>query len=200
MSSTYQTQDGVAVIMLDNPPVNGLGHALRTHIMEGLAAAEADGGVKAVVLIGAGRGFSGGADIREFNTPKMGAEPSLRTVLDRIEGLAKPVVAAVHGIAMGGGLELALACHYRVAVKGAEIALPEVKIGILPGAGGTQRLPRVIGLEQALDMIVSGNARRSEALAPLVVRLLSPEETRTGMIVDGRTGAMAPHRSPDFQA
>ncbi|MGD9829320.1 MAG: 3-hydroxyacyl-CoA dehydrogenase NAD-binding domain-containing protein [Hyphomicrobiaceae bacterium] len=167
MSSTYQTQDGVAVIMLDNPPVNGLGHALRTHIMEGLAAAEADGGVKAVVLIGAGRGFSGGADIREFNTPKMGAEPSLRTVLDRIEGLAKPVVAAVHGIAMGGGLELALACHYRVAVKGAEIALPEVKIGILPGAGGTQRLPRVIGLEQALDMIVSGNARRSEALAPL---------------------------------
>jgi 3-hydroxyacyl-CoA dehydrogenase len=121
--------------------------------------------VKAVVITGAGKAFSGGADIREFNSPKALTEPTLHTLIRTAEGLAKPVVAAVHSVCMGGGLELALGCHYRVALPGAQIALPEVKLGLLPGAGGTQRLPRVIGLEAALDMIVSGAPVLSEKLA-----------------------------------
>src|SRR5436190_2068911 len=122
--------------------------------------------VAAIVLIGAGNACSGGADIREFGTPKVMVEPTLRTVLKAIEGSTKPVIAAIHAVAMGGGLELALACHYRVANPGAQIALPEVKLGLLPGAGGTQRLPRVVGLETALNMIVSGAPVSSEKLGP----------------------------------
>ena len=165
MSSRYVTHDSVAVITLDNPPVNGLGLALRTHIVEGINAAQADDAIKAIVLIGAGRAFSGGADIREFNSPKAMAEPALGTVIRTVETSAKPVIAAIHAVAMGGGLELALGCHFRVASPGAQIALPEVKLGILPGAGGTQRLPRVVGLETALNMIVSGTPVMSEKLA-----------------------------------
>ncbi len=166
MSATsYTMQRTVAVITLQNPPVNGLGHEVRRGIVEGLDRAVADPEVKAVVLVGAGRAFSGGADIREFNTPKATAEPALGTVIRAIEASPKPVIAAIHGVAMGGGLELALACHHRVALPGAQIALPEVKLGILPGAGGTQRLPRVLGLEAALSMIVSGEAVPSEKLA-----------------------------------
>jgi len=152
----YQARGAVAVITLDNPPVNGLGHALRRGLVDGLDRAAADPAVQAVVLVGAGKGFSGGADIKEFGTPKMTAEPSLHTVIRVVEASPKPVVAALHGVAMGGGLELALACHYRVAARGAQVALPEVKLGLLPGAGGTQRLPRAVGLETALNMIVSG--------------------------------------------
>jgi 3-hydroxyacyl-CoA dehydrogenase len=155
----------VAVITLDNPPVNGLGHALRSKIVNGVNAAQDDPGVVAIVLIGAGKAFSGGADIREFNTPKMLAEPNLFSVLKTVESSSKPVIAAIHAVAMGGGLELALTCHFRVANAGAQIALPEVKIGLVPGAGGTQRLPRVVGLEMALNMIVSGNPVNSEKLA-----------------------------------
>src|SRR5436190_22817962 len=158
----YQVNGTVAVITLDNPPVNGLGHELRSGIVAGVEKAQADKNVKAVVLIGSGRAFSGGADIREFNTPKASAEPTLHTVIRTVEDSTKPVVAAISGACMGGGLELALGCHYRVAVAGAQIALPEVKLGILPGAGGTQRLPRVIGVETALNMIVSGEAVPSE--------------------------------------
>ena len=152
----YQARGAVAVITLDNPPVNGLGHALRRDLAAGLDRAAADPAVQAIVLVGAGNGFSGGADIKEFGTPKMTAEPSLHTVIRVVETSPKPVVAALHGVAMGGGLELALACHYRVAARGAQVALPEVKLGLLPGAGGTQRLPRAVGLETALNMIVSG--------------------------------------------
>jgi 3-hydroxyacyl-CoA dehydrogenase len=155
----------VAVITLDNPPVNGLGHALRSKIAGGVTAAQDDTRVQAIVLIGAGRAFSGGADIREFNTPKMLAKPSLFGVLKTLDESAKPVVAAMHGVAMGGGLELALTCHFRVASPGAQVALPEVKIGLVPGAGGTQRLPRVVGQETALNMIVSGNLVPAEKLA-----------------------------------
>jgi 3-hydroxyacyl-CoA dehydrogenase len=158
----YATRGSVAVITMDNPPVNGLGHALRTGIVEGVRRAAADPAVSAIVITGAGKAFSGGADIREFNTPKALAEPSLGTVIRVIEGCSKPVIAAIHSVAMGGGLELALGCHYRVASTGAQIALPEVKLGILPGAGGTQRLPRVVPLELAVNMIVSGTAIRSE--------------------------------------
>ena len=165
MSANYEVKGGVAVITLNNPPVNGLGHATRSGIFDGLKKALADKAVKSIVITGAGKAFSGGADIKEFNTPKSSAEPTLHTVIAAIEAADKPVVAAVHSVAMGGGLELALGCHYRVAVPGAQIALPEVKLGLLPGAGGTQRLPRVVGVETALNMIVSGNPVLSEKLA-----------------------------------
>jgi len=165
MSSTiYELHGAVAVIAMNNPPVNGLGFDLRRDIVEGLARAEADAKVKAVVLIGSARAFSGGADIREFGSPKASAEPTLNTGIRILESAKKPVVAAIGGACMGGGLELALGCHYRVAVKGAQIALPEVKLGLMPGAGGTQRLPRLIGAEAALNMIVSGNPVPSEQL------------------------------------
>jgi 3-hydroxyacyl-CoA dehydrogenase len=165
MSANYEVKGGVAVITLNNPPVNGLGHATRSGIFDGLKKALADKAVRSIVITGAGKAFSGGADIKEFNTPKSSAEPTLHTVIAAIEAADKPVVAAVHSVAMGGGLELALGCHYRVAAPGAQIALPEVKLGLLPGAGGTQRLPRVVGVETALNMIVSGNPVPSEKLA-----------------------------------
>ena len=146
----------VAVLTLDNPPVNGLGLAVRAGLVEGIDRALADTSVQVVVIIGAGKVFSGGADIREFNTPKASAEPTLRTVIRIVEASSKPVVAAIGGTCMGGGLELALGCHFRVAAPDAQVALPEVKLGIVPGAGGTQRLPRAVGVERALNMIVSG--------------------------------------------
>ncbi|MBH86908.1 MAG: 3-hydroxyacyl-CoA dehydrogenase [Alteromonadaceae bacterium] len=152
----YDVNGDIAVIRLDNPPVNGLGHALRQGIVAGIKQAEEDSNVNAVVIIGSDRAFSGGADITEFGTPKATAEPNLTTVINFLETASKPVVAAISGACMGGGLELALGCHYRIAKPDAQIALPEVKLGILPGAGGTQRLPRVIGAEHALNMIVSG--------------------------------------------
>ena len=161
----YTTQGAVAVIRLDNPPVNGLAHAVRTAILEGLGRANADPAISAVVLAGAGKSFSAGADINELGTPKSMLEPILPTVIREIERSAKPVVAAVHGLAMGGGLELALGCHYRVAAPGTQISLPEVKLGLLPGAGGTQRLPRAVGLEAALNLIVSGASTAAEKLA-----------------------------------
>ena len=165
MAVDYSTRDGVAVITLNNPPVNGLGLSTRLGLMEGLDRAAQDPAVTAIVLTGAGRAFSGGADITEFDTPKALQEPSLHTVIRAVEASAKPVVAAIHSVAMGGGLELALGAHYRIAAPGAQIALPEVKLGLLPGAGGTQRLPRAVGLEVALNMIVSGAPVPSEQLA-----------------------------------
>jgi 3-hydroxyacyl-CoA dehydrogenase len=165
MAVDYTTRDGVAVITLNNPPVNGLGLSTRAGIVEGLERAQHDPSVTAIVVTGAGKAFSGGADITEFNTPKATQEPTLGTVIKAVEASAKPVVAAIHSVAMGGGLELALGTHYRLAAPGAQIALPEVKLGILPGAGGTQRLPRAIGLEAALNMIVSGTPVMSEKLA-----------------------------------
>jgi 3-hydroxyacyl-CoA dehydrogenase len=178
----------VAVIRLDSPPVNGLGHAVRKSIVDGLAAAEADPSVKAVVIVGSGSGFSGGADIREFGTEKMLAEPMLGQVIRAIEASTKPVVAAIHGMALGGGLELALGCHYRVASPGAKVGLPEVKLGLLPGAGGTQRLPRVVGLETALNMIVSGEPVSSEQL-PALFDLLVDGDLLAGAV--GFAGTLA---------
>jgi 3-hydroxyacyl-CoA dehydrogenase len=174
MSADYQVHDDVAVITLNNPPVNGLGLATRTAAVEGLRRAAEDAAVKAIVITGAGKAFSGGADIREFNSPKALAEPTLHTLIRTVEESAKPVVAAIHTVCMGGGLELALGANYRVALPGAQIALPEVKLGLLPGAGGTQRLPRVLGLESALNMIVTGTPVPSEKLAgtPLFDELL----------------------------
>jgi len=160
----FGVNGGIAIIKFDNPPVNSLGLEMRQAIVAGIEQANADPKVEAVILIGSGAGFSGGADIREFGTPRASAQPHLMTVISTVEGSVKPVIAAIGGICMGGGLELALGCHYRVAAAGAKIALPEVKLGLLPGAGGTQRLPRVIGAEAALNMIVSGATVPSEKL------------------------------------
>ncbi|MDX9844884.1 MAG: 3-hydroxyacyl-CoA dehydrogenase NAD-binding domain-containing protein [Aquabacterium sp.] len=155
-NASYALHGPVAVITLDNPPVNGLGLALRQAIVAGIDAAAADPAVQALVLIGNERFFSGGADVREFGTPKAMQEPTLLSVIAAVERSPKPVIAAISGVCMGGGLELALGCHFRIAHSQATVALPEVKLGLLPGAGGTQRLPRVVGLETALNMIVSG--------------------------------------------
>ena len=165
MTAEYQVNGAIAVITLNNPPVNGLGFATRSAVVAGMQAALSDDAIKAIVITGAGKAFSGGADIKEFNSPKALMEPTLHTVINVVENSTKPVIAAIHTVCMGGGLELALGCHYRVAAPGAQIALPEVKLGILPGAGGTQRLPRVLGLEMALNMIVSGTPVLSEKLA-----------------------------------
>ncbi len=167
MTAAYQLHGDVAVITLNNPPVNGLGHATRLGITDGLHRANADPAVRAIVITGGGKAFSGGADIKEFGTPKALQEPNLLSVILAVENSAKPVIAAVHSVAMGGGLELALGCHYRIAAPGCNVALPEVKIGLIPGAGGTQRLPRVLGVETALNMIVSGEPVKSELLASL---------------------------------
>jgi len=165
MSATYEVRGKVAVITLDNPPVNGLGYETRKGIADGLDKAAADAAVKAIVITGAGKAFSGGADIREFGSPKATSEPNLLSVILALEASAKPIVAAMHSVAMGGGLELALGCHYRLVAPGTQIAFPEVKIGLIPGAGGTQRLPRVLGVENALNLIVSGETVKSELLA-----------------------------------
>src|SRR5207247_8989153 len=150
----------VAVLTVNNPPVNALSQHVRQGLYEGLKQAISDSAVQAIVIVCAGRTFIAGADITEFGKPP--ADPSLHTVLDIIEASPKPVVAAIHGTAMGGALEVTLAGHYRVCVKDARFGLPEVKLGLLPGAGGTQRLPRVVGVEKALQMMVSGDPIRAD--------------------------------------
>src|SRR6187551_306246 len=152
----YKVESGVAWLTLNNPPLNALSHALRKAIVDGLDRAVADPKVRAVVIIGGERAFSSGADIKEFSGGAFYAEPFLPSVCDAIEAAPKPVIAAISGACMGGGLELALACHHRVALADAKIAFPEVKLGLIPGAGGTQRFPRLVGLENALNLIVSG--------------------------------------------
>ena len=151
----------VLVVTSNNPPVNALGHAVRVGLVEAIEAADADDAVKAVVIVCQGQTFFAGADITEFGKPlqmPIAADASV----DMIENCTKPVVAAIHGTALGGGLEVALACHYRVAVPSAKLGLPEVKLGLLPGAGGTQRLPRVVGVEQGAR---DGDHRQSDRRA-----------------------------------
>ena len=167
MTAEYKVQGDVAVITLNNPPVNGLGFATRVGITDGLAKANADASVKSIIITGGGKAFSGGADIKEFGSPKALQEPNLLSVILAVENSAKPVIAAMHSVVMGGGLELALGCHYRIAAPGCSVALPEVKLGLIPGAGGTQRLPRVLGVEVAMNMMVSGEPVKSEMLAML---------------------------------
>jgi 3-hydroxyacyl-CoA dehydrogenase len=150
-----QTRDGVAIVSVDNPPVNALSEGVRTGLYEAVTRADADEAVRAILIICKGRTYIAGADIREFGKPLQGKPlPEVHTV---IEGAAKPVISAIHGTALGGGLETALCCHFRVAVPSAQFGLPEVKLGLLPGAGGTQRLPRVVGVQKALEMMTSGN-------------------------------------------
>jgi len=164
-AAAYSIHGKVAVITFNNLPMNTLAHAMRVAVLEQLQQALGDASVKAIVLIGGGRAFCSGAEIREFNTPRSVASPNVRELIAAIEGAPKPVIAAIHGVAMGGGLELAMGCHYRVVSPGTQLALPEVKLGLLPGASGTQRLPRLIGVEAALNMIVSGNTVVSDKLA-----------------------------------
>ncbi len=164
MSADYQVHGDVAVITLNNPPVNGMGYDTRLAVVHGVEKAVADSVVKAIVITGHGKAFSGGADIREFGTPKAIQEPNLLSVIALMENCSKPVVAAMHTLVMGGGLELALGCHYRIVAPGTNVALPEVKLGLIPGAGGTQRLPRALGVEPALNMIVSGESIKSDML------------------------------------
>src|SRR5438046_3393931 len=151
----FENENGIGVITVDNPPVNALSPGVPEGIVAAVDKGNADPAVKAMVLIGAGRSFIAGADIRQFgkgpSTP-----PTGRRSYDVLDESAKPVVAAIHGYALGGGLEMALACHYRIAVPSAKVGLPEVQIGILPGAGGTQRLPRLVGPKAAMELITSG--------------------------------------------
>jgi 3-hydroxyacyl-CoA dehydrogenase len=154
---TTRRHGDVLLIVSNNPPVNALGHAVREGLVKGIEEAEADAAVKAVVILCQGQTFFAGADISEFGTPKSFAQPMLPQVVDIIENCSKPVVAAIHGTAFGGGLEVALASHYRVALPSAKLGVPEVKLGLLPGAGGTQRLPRVAGVAKALEMAATGN-------------------------------------------
>jgi 3-hydroxyacyl-CoA dehydrogenase len=180
-SVDLSTRGRVAVLTVDNPPVNALSQHVRKGLHDGIKQATADGAVQAIVIVCAGRTFIAGADITEFGKPP--AEPSLHSVLDLIEGSPKSVVAAIHGTALGGGLEVTLACHYRVGVKAARFGLPEVKLGILPGAGGTQRLPRVVGVEKGLSMMVSGDPiGADEALkAGLIDEIVDGDLTAAGV-------------------
>jgi len=161
MSIVDQTREGdILVLTINNPPVNAFSPGVPEGLHAGLDAAEADEGVRAVVIIGGGRTFIAGADIKTFDLPREQA-PDLRGFISRLDAFPKPTVAAIHGTALGGGLEVALACHYRVATRDARMGLPEVKLGVLPGAGGTQRLPRVVGVPKALEMMLGGNPIRA---------------------------------------
>ncbi|MEO0324793.1 MAG: 3-hydroxyacyl-CoA dehydrogenase NAD-binding domain-containing protein [Myxococcota bacterium] len=162
---TSETRGRRVVLWLDNPPVNALGHGLRAALLAALETADGDADVDGIVLAGRGRAFIAGADIREFGQPPQ--DPWLPDLLTRLEALATPVVAAMHGVALGGGLETALACHYRVAGPAARLGLPEVSLGLMPGAGGTQRLPRLLGLDAALTMMTSGRPKNAVAAREL---------------------------------
>ena len=182
----YAVEDGIAVITLDSPPVNALGATVRDGIAAAMPKAVDDAAVSAIVLICAGRTFIAGADISEFGKPPKGA--SLHEVLTLMEGASKPIVAAIHGTALGGGLEVALTCHYRVAVPSAKLGLPEVKLGLLPGAGGTQRLPRIVGAAKALDMVTSGTPVSAKVAAEtgLVDELVDEADLRGGAVAFAR--------------
>ena len=156
-AASYSVRDGIAVITMNNPPVNSMSAANRVHVGGALTKADADPAVKAIVLIGSEKAFSGGAEIREFNTDKSRVQPVLPELNDIQDGMKKPLVAAIGGFALGGGLELALGCHYRVAMPKALLGLPEVKLGLLPGSGGTQRLPRVVPMSEAVKMMTTGS-------------------------------------------
>ena len=173
--------EGVLVITIDNPPVNALSEDVRAGLDRALTHAADSESVIGLVITGAGKTFIGGADIREFGKPA--AEPNLPSLLDRIEGLAKPVVAGINGAALGGGLEVALACHHRLVLAGAQLGLPEVKLGVVPGAGGTQRLPRLVGIPAALDLVGSGRAvTGDEALSLGIVDEIIEEEIEDSAI------------------
>lgn len=197
---TWTRDNGVLVVTIDNPPVNALSPGVLEGIVEGVEAGAADEEVRAVVVIGAGKTFIAGADIREFPKIIAGERPmlSLNPLLERIENASKPVVMALHGSALGGGLEVAMAGHYRVAAPSTQLGQPEVKLGLIPGAGGTQRLPRLVGVERALRMCVFGNpiaAREASELG--LVDALIDGDLLTGAMAYART-LQAPRRTRDL--
>src|SRR4030095_16328064 len=176
---TREHRGNVLVVTVDNAPVNALSADVRRGLADAIEAAQTDSAVAAVLIVGAGRNFIAGADIREFGKPPV--PPALPDVCNRIEASAKPVIAAIHGAALGGGLEIALAAHYRVAVPSAKLGLPEVSLGLIPGAGGTQRTPRLIGVAAALDLMLSGRPRdASQARALGLIDRLGQSEDALG--------------------
>ena len=179
--SGYEIREGFSIIRLANPPVNGLSDVTRRKLRDALAAAGADDVVGGVIITGEGKGFCGGADLRQMGTPAASAEPTIPQLFEQIQALGKPTVAAIHGFALGGGLELALVCNYRVASPGAKIGLTETTVGLLPGAGGTQRLPRLIGASRSLDLIRRG--RKIDTAEALNLGIL--DKSITGDIVTG---------------
>jgi 3-hydroxyacyl-CoA dehydrogenase len=188
----YKRSGNVGVITIDNPPVNALGQAVRSGLIDALDRGLADPGAKALIVMGAGRTFTGGADIREFGKPP--SSPSLHDVIARYESSPKPVAAAIHGTTMGGGFELALGCHYRVAAASARLGLPEIKLGLIPGAGGTQRLPRLSGIETAVEMILSGEpvpATKAQALG--VVDAIIDGDLESGAVAFAASLGAGPH-------
>ena len=190
----YDLREGVAILSVRNPPVNALGHAVRRALWDGIERAEADGEVGAVLIRAEGRTFPAGADMEEFDAPSRA--PALTDLCDRIEACTKPVLAAIHGTALGGGFELALACHYRVAEQGARLGLPEVGLGLLPGAGGTQRLPRLCGAGPALEIMLTGKPIDAEEAEPLglIDRVVKRKPGKAGFATarDMARGARAP--------
>jgi 3-hydroxyacyl-CoA dehydrogenase len=197
-----RVEGAVAVISFGNPPVNGLSHPLRLELAAALDRAAADGAVRAIVLTGMGDLFSGGADVREFGTPAAAAEPTLPQLIHQVETSAKPVIAAIAGVCLGGGFELALAAHYRAARADARLGLPEVKLGLIPGAGGTQRLPRLAGVALAIDIIVSGEPVPAQRLATtaLLDRVVDgdPVAAAVELAVSPEVATRQPPRSRDL--
>lgn len=198
MNQSEPAAKHVATIVLNAPPVNSLGLGLRRFIVEAMRAAEGDPQVAAIVITGNAKAFSAGADVSEFGTPQQFEEPMLRSVLAAIEVCSKPVVAAISGVALGGGLELALACHARVALATARLGTPEIQLGLIPGSGATQRLPRLIGPDRALAMLVSGQAQTADQLADsgLLDRVVSQDllEAASNLARDlTQQGSTLPH-------
>ena len=195
--ASWRLDGEIAVLMIDNPPVNAISAAVRTALVEGVDRAAGDPAVKALVVACAGRTFFAGADLKEFGKPSM--PPFLTEVVDRIEASDKPVVAAVHGTALGGGLEIAMACHYRVATPTAQLGLPEVKLALMPGARGTQHLPRLVGVEKALEMIALGDpVTAADALASGLVDRVADGDLVTAAVALARQVAdQAPRRTRD---
>src|SRR5882672_11338020 len=194
------SKDGeVGILTVNNPPVNALSPGVPEGIIAGIEAFEKDDAVKAIVLIGGGRTFIAGADIREFGKITSGGDrkrgPGFVSILDRMENSSKPIVAAIHGTALGGGLETAMACHYRVAVKTAQVGQPEVKLGIIPGAAGTQRLPRLAGVAKAVEMCATGDPiGAADALQSGIVDQIVEGDLLPGALAFTRTIADTPPR------
>ncbi|HVS78063.1 MAG TPA: enoyl-CoA hydratase/isomerase family protein [Steroidobacteraceae bacterium] len=179
---SIERDDNVAIIVVDNPPVNALSHAVRAGLLEAIEQADADPSVRAIVLHGAGKAFMAGADLRELEAPP--EPPLLKDVLMRLESCTKPVIAALHGAVLGGGAETALACHFRCATADLQLGFPEVKLALLPGAGGTVRLPRLVGVKMALDLMTSGAPLGLEAAlsAGLVDRAAESADARAAAV------------------
>ena len=195
MVVSVENREGIAVVTIDNPPVNATSHAVRAALWNAVETTDADLSVKAVVLICSGRGFIAGADVREFGKPPQA--PILPDLLTKIERAAKPWVAAIHGAALGGGLETAMVCSSRIATPDAKLGLPEVNLGLIPGAGGTVRLPRLIPADKALDMIATGKSiAATEALKLGLIDDIAQKELLTAAIIKARELAETSGPSP----